>query len=247
SGDLHPPLCKVPEQLAELAEIKEELAKTKTQLDAAKTAGISKAESSVKRLELVLDQLRNRDELNNHQLQNALAGGAKLALTSMHDVLPLLSNTTNDLTLSFNTLSEAVNGLPLEGRNAILGRLRPFKDSAQRSLHNVFRSECNAEHLDRAQAYFLAMGPREMSKTPVDMEARSNDESVWRFKSSSDFQFIPSLDVDLCRIHLQRAIDKLGNTGFLDGAVWTPGMDKKEIESVERRALARDDASGLGH
>ncbi|KAL0568505.1 hypothetical protein V5O48_013485 [Marasmius crinis-equi] len=88
------------------------------------------------------------------------------------------------------------------------------------------------------------MGPREMSKNPVDMEARSNDESVWRFKSSSGFQFIPSLDVDLRRIRIQRAIDKLGNEGFLDGAVWTPGLDEKEIESVERRSAARDEASG---
>ncbi|KAL0565994.1 hypothetical protein V5O48_016021 [Marasmius crinis-equi] len=165
-----PVFLEVKELCRELAVIKEELAETKTQLDAVKTAGISEAESSVKRLESELDRLKNRDELNNHQLQNALAGGAKLALTSMHDVLPLLSDTTNDLTSSFNTLSEAVNGLPSEGRNAILGRLRPFKDSAQRvhrliqSLHNVFRSE--------------SMGPREMSKMPVDMEARMLFKSV---------------------------------------------------------------------
>ncbi|KAL0568499.1 hypothetical protein V5O48_013479 [Marasmius crinis-equi] len=167
-----PVFLEVKELRKELAGVKEELAETEAQLEAVRTAGASEAESSVKRLESELDRLKNRDEINNHQLQNALAGGAKLALTSMHDVLPILFDTTNELTSSFNTLSEAVNGLPSESRNAVLGRLRPFKDSAQRvhrliqSLHNVFRSECNSEHLDRAQAFFhplrlgLYKGPR---------------------------------------------------------------------------------------
>ncbi|KAL0565996.1 hypothetical protein V5O48_016023 [Marasmius crinis-equi] len=71
---------------------------------------------------------------------------------------------------------------------------------------------------------------------PVDMEARSNDELVWRF------QFIPSLDVDLHRICIQHVIDKLGNEGFLDGAVWTLGLDEKEVKSVKRRSAARGKA-----
>ncbi|KAL0565995.1 hypothetical protein V5O48_016022 [Marasmius crinis-equi] len=124
-----PVFLEAKELRSELAVIKEELAETKVRLNAAKTAGISEAESSIKCLESELDRLKNRDEINNHQLQNALARGAKLALMSMHNILPLLSDTTNDLTSSFNTLSEAVNGLPSEGRNVILGCLRPFKDS----------------------------------------------------------------------------------------------------------------------
>ncbi|KAL0571158.1 hypothetical protein V5O48_010797 [Marasmius crinis-equi] len=246
-----PVFLEVKELRRELAKVKEELADAKAQLEAAASAGVSKAEQSVERLESEIKMMRDRKEIDDHQLRNAMASGAKLAITSMHKVVPFLLSTTDDLTSSFNTLFEVANGLPSEGRNAMLGQLKPFKESALRvhqliqSVHNVLHSECDAAHLTRAQAYFLAMGPREMSKTPVDMEACSNNESVWRFKSSAGFQFIPSLDVDLRRICLQRAIDELGNEGFLDGAVWTLGMDEKEIESVKRRSAAGDEASGV--
>ncbi|KAL0563312.1 hypothetical protein V5O48_018759, partial [Marasmius crinis-equi] len=124
-----PVFLEVKELRRELADVKEELLETKAQLESATAAVSSEAESSVKRLESELQILKDRREIDDRQLQNSLASGAKLALTSMHDVIPVLLSTSDDLTSSFNTLFEAANGLSSTDRNVMLSRLKPFKES----------------------------------------------------------------------------------------------------------------------
>ncbi|KAL0565570.1 hypothetical protein V5O48_016453 [Marasmius crinis-equi] len=247
---VRPVLQEVQELRSEVFRLRERHVYLETRLQAARNDAAEEAKAEVTALKEEVKHLRELRSEYSKMLEDAIERGACLAFTSCHGFLPTLTSASKELVRSFYTLSEATKQLPTtEGKNMV-DILRTFKDRSLQlrgmldSLTTSFETNCNVDLVNSAQAFFLALGSSQLSKDPVEVEARSQNESWWKFTDADGRRFVPTLENDSFRVRLEREIQALkASSHFGNRDVWTPGMSAENQRDVEGVLNARDEAS----
>ncbi|KAL0567250.1 hypothetical protein V5O48_014744 [Marasmius crinis-equi] len=255
---IRPILAEVKELRREKLSLQSQLEYKEKELQNALNNGAEEMELEVNSLREEVARLQGHGSNASMMLDDAVERGSRLAVTSGHDNLPILNSIIKDVVHSFNKLNEATNQVPEPHRNRLSSALKPFKDRIVRlrgmvdSLCTALETNCDMRLLDSARAFFLALGPDSASKDPLEIEARSQNESAWRMNLHfqlrgfpTDFLFFlgypdeqgqvrsPTFDNDLTRARISQEIQVLQSQSFFGGReIWLPNMSLDEQRAV---------------